>query len=75
MCWADAARADKARIVLLLIVVAFVPRAGSGAPSTLRVDYYHTGNDKEERFSMDRVVVEPLPWPGNPAKPIDATNR
>jgi len=75
MCWAGAARADKARIVLLLIVVAFVARAASGAPSTLRVDYYHTGNGKEERFSMDRVVVEPLPWPGNPAKPIDTTNR
>ena len=41
----------------------------------MRVDYYHTGNAKEERFSLDRVVVEPLPWPGNPARPIDTTNR
>ena len=41
----------------------------------MRVDYYHTGNDKEERFSLDRIVVEPLPWPGNPARPIDTTNR
>ena len=41
----------------------------------MRVDYYHTGNAKEERFSLDRVVVEPLPWPGNPAQPIDDTNR
>jgi len=49
--------------------------AGSAAPATMRVDYYHTGNDKEERFSLDRVVVEPLPWPGNPARPIDDTNR
>ncbi len=45
------------------------------APQTLRVDYYHTGNAKEERFSLDRVVLEPLPWPGNPARPIDDTNR
>jgi hypothetical protein len=44
-------------------------------PATMRVDYYHTGNDKEERFSLDRVVVEPLPWPGNPGRPIDDTNR
>jgi hypothetical protein len=44
------------------------------APPTMRVDYYHTGNDKEERFSLDRVVVEPLPWPGNLAKTIDTTN-
>ena len=51
---------------------------GARLPSprrTMRVDYYHTGNDKEERFSLDRVVVEPLPWPGNPARPIDTTNR
>src|SRR2546425_326235 len=45
------------------------------APQTLRVDYYHTGNAKEERFSLDRVVLEPLPWPGNPDRPIDDTNR
>ena len=25
-------------------------------------------------FSVDRVVVEPLPWPGNPQKTIDDTN-
>ena len=45
------------------------------AADTMRVDYYHTGNAKEERFSLDRVVIEPLPWPGNPARPIDDTNR
>src|SRR5262245_4525422 len=45
------------------------------AASTMRVDFYHTGNAKEERFSLDRVVIEPLPWPGNPNKPIDDTNR
>src|SRR4029077_3238910 len=33
------------------------------------------GNAKEERFSVDRVVLEPLPWPGNPAQPLDTTNR
>ena len=45
------------------------------APATMRVDYYHTGNDKEEHFSLDRVVIEPLPWPGNLARSIDTTNR
>ena len=43
-------------------------RVAAAPPPTMRVDYYHTGNDKEERFSLDRVVVEPLPWPGNPAQ-------
>jgi len=42
---------------------------------TMRVDYYHTGNEKQEHFSLDRIVVEPLPWPGNPAKAIDTTER
>jgi hypothetical protein len=41
----------------------------------MRVDFYHTGNANEERFSLDRVVLEPLPWPGNPARPTDDTNR
>jgi hypothetical protein len=41
------------------------------APHTLRVDYYHTGNSHEEWFSLDRVVLEPLDWPGNLNKTID----
>jgi hypothetical protein len=41
------------------------------APRTLRVDYYHTGNSHEEWFSLDRVVLEPLEWPGNLNKSID----
>ena len=45
------------------------------AVMTMRVDFYHTGNAKQEQFSLDRVVVEPLAWPGNPAKPIDTTDR
>lgn len=44
------------------------------SPRTLRVDYYHTGSATDERFSLDRVVLEPLPWPGNPARPIDDLN-
>jgi hypothetical protein len=46
--------------------------AGSlSVPRTLRVDYYHTGNSHEEWFSLDRVVLEPLEWPGNLNKSID----
>lgn len=40
----------------------------------MRLDYFHSGNDKQELFSVDRVVVEPLEWPGNPGKAIDGTN-
>lgn len=44
------------------------------APQTLRVDYFHTGNAREERFALERVVVEPLPWPGDLTQTIDDTN-
>jgi len=47
----------------------------AAAVLTMRVDYYHTGNATQERFSLDRVVVEPLAWPGNPQKAIDTTTR
>ena len=45
------------------------------AALTMRLDYYHTGNATQEHFSVDRVVVEPLPWPGNPARPIESLDR
>ncbi len=48
--------------------------ASSGPPKTFRVDYFHTGNATEERFGVDRLVVEPLPWPANPRQPVDDTN-
>jgi hypothetical protein len=41
---------------------------------TFRVDYFHTGNAGQEIFSLDRLIVEPLPWPGNPARPVDDTD-
>jgi hypothetical protein len=48
--------------------------AALAAPPTIRVDYYHTGNNKQETFSIDRVVIEPLSWPGDLSKSIDDTN-
>ena len=46
----------------------------AAAPATMRLDYFHTGDAKHEVFSMDRVVIEPLPWPGDMTKTIDDTN-
>lgn len=66
----------KMRLRTLLLTsalsVAALPLAG--APRTMRVDYFHTGNATEERFSLDGVVLEPLEWAGNPVFPIDETN-
>jgi hypothetical protein len=44
-------------------------------PRTMRLDYFHTGDVAGEVFAVDRIVVEPLPWPGNPARPLDDSNR
>ena len=46
----------------------------AAAPRTLRLDYFHTGDATEEHFSVDKILLEPLPWPGNPARPLDETN-
>jgi hypothetical protein len=43
-------------------------------PRTLRVDYFHSGTATQERFALDRLVLEPLPWPGDPAKALDTTH-
>jgi len=59
---------------LALVSVAVFSAVPAHAAQTMRVDYYHTGNEKEERFSLDRIVIEPLPWAGNPKQPIDRTN-
>lgn len=63
-------------LMALALLAAPGPAAASDttAPRTLRVDYYHSGDATQEHFSLDRVVVEPLPWPGNPARPVDDTN-
>jgi hypothetical protein len=45
------------------------------APPTVRVDYYHSGNAESQMFSLHQVVLEPLPWPGNPDKNLDTLGR
>lgn len=64
-------------IISLFFVLAAIgqPKNNSSIPKTLRVDYFHTGNALTEIFSLQQVVIEPLPWPGNPDQPIDNTNR
>ena len=51
-----------------------IPLTAHAAPGTMRLDYFHTGNDKQEFFSVDRLVIEPLPWAGDLSKSIDNTN-
>ncbi len=48
--------------------------AAGPPPRTLRVDYVHQGTAKTEALGLDRVVLEPLPWPGNPEQAVDVSN-
>jgi hypothetical protein len=56
------------------ILLSILTAETKAATPTMRLDYYHTGNVSQETFSVDRVVIEPLPWPGNPHKNLDETN-
>ena len=64
----------KKPIALIFGAIVLASGTVAAAPRALRLDYYHTGNAAAEVFSFDRLVLEPLPWPGNPRKPIDGTN-
>ncbi|GAB3456796.1 IgA Peptidase M64 [Massilia terrae] len=44
-------------------------------PATVRVDYAHSGNALSDQYALERVLIEPLPWPGDMSKPFDDTNR
>lgn len=58
-----------------LLVLSLLPAVGARqATRTMRLDFYHTGTATEEVFSLDRAVVEPLTWPGNPRRAVDDSN-
>ncbi len=60
--------------ILFALTTAFASQVMAAAPSTMRLDYYHTGNAAHEMFSLDRAILEPLTWPGNPRGAIDESN-
>lgn len=66
---------QRIRWCLLILCVGATHGASGADPRTMRVDFYHTGNSGTEIFSLDRVVLEPLPFSGNLDRPIDSTLR
>jgi hypothetical protein len=62
-------------IAAILLLTPFSIGFAGAAPQTVRVDYFHSGNADSEMFSLHQVVLEPLPWPGNPARAIDTVRR
>jgi hypothetical protein len=63
------------RALLLLVSLLLSLPAIAENPQTLRIDYYHSGDVDTEMFSLDRVVLEPLPFSGNLNQPVDRTLR
>jgi len=61
-----------AALVALLLSGAAI---GETTPATMRLDFFHSGNSETEMFSLDQVVLEPLPWTGNMQQPLDKTLR
>jgi hypothetical protein len=62
------------RIVSIVFFLLLFSLLSFAAPRTMRIDYYHGGKSHDEWFTLDRTVLEPLEWPGNPAKAIDDSN-
>ncbi len=60
-------------MVLATIVLTAFHAVTGAAPQTMRLDYFHTGNAFEERFSLDGAVIEGT-WPGPLDRWIDETN-
>ena len=68
-------------VLALLAACLAAPGSAADAPATWRLDYFHTGGpgigsdagSTGEPFAVDRIVVEPLAWPGNPAGYLDTS--
>jgi hypothetical protein len=58
-----------------MALIASTAQAQAQAPATVRLDYTHSGNALSDQYAIERVLIEPLPWPGDPKQPFDNTNR
>lgn len=63
------------RFLACALALAVTTVAYAQAPATIRVDYLHSGNALSDSYAIERVLVEPLPWPGDLAQNIDTSNR
>ena len=71
---ADATLRRRPQEVKTVLLVAMLLAASQpDGPRTLRFDYVHSGNAREERFAQDGLALEG-PWPGRLDRPIDDTN-
>jgi len=57
-----------------LLATAVTPAPAADQPATMRIDYFHTGGQGADIYSLDRIVTEPLPWPGSLERTTDDTS-
>ena len=62
------------RLIIAFAALLLFLGSASAAPQTMRLDYYHTGDATSEVLSVDRIVIEPLPWPGDLKQAVDSSN-
>ena len=64
------------RVLLLALLTVAVTAAQTAPPAsgvrTMRVDYFHSGDAKQELFSFDEAVVEPAVWSGHAGRELDS---
>jgi hypothetical protein len=65
----------KTIIHLIFLLTLVASQSTKATPATMRLDYFHTGNAKQELFSIDEVVIEPHVWAGNLKQNIDTVPR
>ncbi len=58
-------------ILFCCLMMISATAASQNARSTWRLDYFFTGGPGIRAFSLDRVVVEPLPWAGHPTGSVE----
>jgi hypothetical protein len=62
--------------ILAAIVCLSIAAAPASAPrATWRLDFHHTGGKGIEIFSVDKLIVEPLPWSGPAGSDVDSTGH
>ena len=59
-------------LVLACALISIVILDAQELPRTWRLDFYQTGGPGIEAYSLDRLVIEPLAWPDQPAAHVDA---
>ncbi|MES2742555.1 MAG: M64 family metallopeptidase [Pseudomonadota bacterium] len=62
-------------MLAVCLCAAWTFAARAAQPATLRVDYQHSGDAAGEQYALERVVIEPLPWPGSMQQTLDGTGR